>query len=218
MRYKVFFAICVLLFGTFSIVEAQTVEFRLETTDTSGSVIDTINVGEEFVLSVFTRQSEFVGAPERGGLFSAFLDVSYDASLASIAGSVQHGPSFQAITNADLDEVGLLDNVGGGISNLPFVRDSELLLWSLLMQADDEGLLSLVGSASNVLLFEVVTFDTPSRLSPDLRFGRADLTIVPEPSGFALLLVGWLTCFRRFAPSRRWPRTSERTMKCHLWS
>ena len=201
MRYKVFFAICVLLFGTFSIVEAQTVEFRLETTDTSGSVIDTINVGEEFVLSVFTRQSEFVGAPERGGLFSAFLDVSYDASLASIAGSVQHGPSFQAITNADLDEVGLLDNVGGGISNLPFVRDSELLLWSLLMQADDEGLLSLVGSASDSVLFEVLTFDSGF---PDVStFGRTDLTIVPEPSGFALLLVGWLTCFRRFAPSRR---------------
>lgn len=197
MSYKIFFAFCVMLLGTFSRVDAEVVEFRLETTDTSGSVIDTINVGEQFVLSVLTKTSE------EDGVFAGYLDVTYDDSLASVVGSVDHDDEYPNGKNAELDQAGLLNNVGSFTINAP-LGNSERHLWSLLMQADNEGVLNLVGSESlDYPEYEVLVFGLDVPIEPtDITFGSASLTIVPEPSGLPLLLLGCVCCFRYLAPSR----------------
>ncbi len=204
MSSKFFFSLCVVVLGLASITNAQIVEFRLETTDIDGNVIDSIEDGNQFVLTAFTRQSDFAGAPEDGGVFAGYLNVSYDDSLISIAGSVEHGPNYQVGTNADLDTVGLLGDVGGFTSMTEPFGASELQLWSLLMNADSQGELSFVSSESLVLpQFEVLVFGSDERVEAgDIAFGSTTLTIVPEPNSMALMLLGLVGCLRQIAPSR----------------
>ena len=200
MRYKVFSTLCVMMFGTVSFVEAQVVEFRLETTDNSGSVIDTINQGEQFLLTAFGQQIDFgTDSPEDSGIFAAYMDVSFDASLASVAGSVEFNPDYPNGMNAEFDQVGLIDNVGSIAGTLNRTGESEIQLWSLLMLANDAGNLEFASSESGVVpVFEVLVFPRSGPVDPsDITFGSTSLTIVPEPSSLFLLLMGWLCGLRR---------------------
>jgi len=204
MSFKILFAFCAILLGTVSVAGAQIVEFRLETTDASGSVIDTINVGEQFVLSVFTKQSDFGGAPEDGGVFAGYLDVAYDGALASVSGSVEYGSIYIEGKNAELGQDGLLDNVGSFSMSTEPLGGAERQLWSLLMQANSAGELNFVGSESlKYPEYDVLVYGNNAPVDAgDIAFGSTSLTIVPEPSALALLLLGLMGCLRYFAPTR----------------
>lgn len=196
--------------------QAQVVTFRLETTDLSGTPIDTVNVGDEFLLQTYTQHvGGYVGTPEEGGVFAGYLDVAYDETLASVAGDIVHGPLYQNGMNGDF-AAGLLDNIGGfsssgeqGIGMDP-IGPGEQLLFSLLMKADEAGDLTFSSSESLVYpAYDVLVYGlneaVPARdidfglAALRLDFGSATLNVqaVPEPSAFALLAIGFVFVMRR---------------------
>lgn len=209
----VFFAIAFLVPSD---AQAQVVTFRLETTDLSGSAVDTVNVGDEFLLQAYAQHvGGYVGTPEEGGVFAGYLDVDYDDSLASVAGDIVHGPLYQNGKNGDF-AAGLIDNIGGfsssgelGIGIDP-IGPGEQLLFSLLMRAEAAGDLTFTSSESlEYPQYDVLVYGLDEAIpAREIDFGLAALRLdfgsatvnvqaVPEPSAFALLAIGIVSVIRR---------------------
>lgn len=98
---------------------SQVVQFRLETTDTNGTPVDSITVGEEFLLKTYTQHVGGFESATNSGVFAGCLDISYDASLASVAGSSEDGPMYSNVRSGDLSVPGLMDNIGRVSSSGP---------------------------------------------------------------------------------------------------
>ena len=208
MRY-VHLMIAVALATSFSANSfAQIVQFRLETTDTSGNAIDSVNVGEPFLLQTFVQQ---VGAfqassPDDAGVFAAYLDVNYEAELASVSGSVNYSPTYSNGKSGVLSP-GFMDNIGAFASSedplsLPVPAGAEeQFLFSVPMTADSIGDLIFVGSESLTYpQYEVLVWTSlepvPAQeidfgdASLRIDFGSTSLSVVPEPSGLGSLALG----------------------------
>jgi hypothetical protein len=197
---------------------SQVVQFRHQTTDLNGVPIDSVLVGEQFLLQTYTQHVGGYDLPEKAGVFAGYLDISYDPQLASVAGDIEHAPLYRNVVNGDLSVPGLLDNIGGVSSSgasgygLDPIGPDEQLLFTLPMRADSEGELLFVGSESlEYPMYDVLVYATivpvPAR---DIDFGEEDLRIsfgrvtlnvqaVPEPSSCLLFALGvvMLTRFRR---------------------
>ena len=190
---------------------SQVVQFRHQTTDLNGVPIDSVLVGEQFLLQTYTQHVGGYDLPEEAGVFAGYLDISYDPQLASVAGDIEHAPLYSNGKNGDLSVPGLLDNIGG-FDGLHHIGPDEQLLFTLPMRADSEGELLFVGSESlEYPMYDVLVYGkdvpVPAR---DIDFGEEDLRIsfgrvtlnvqaVPEPSSCLLFALGvvMLTRFRR---------------------
>lgn len=94
--------------------EGQTdlVQMRFEIKDTSAASLDSADVGDSFVLDVFVQDLRPDSVPDRG-VFSAFLDIFYDAPLVSISGPITFGPDFSALQDQpDTTTPGEIQDVG----------------------------------------------------------------------------------------------------------
>lgn len=188
--------------------QAQVVEFRFDTTNLAGDHVDTVLVGEEFFLEIYTQHVSGFVSETNAGVFAGYLDVAYDSSLASLAGAVVHSETYANVTSADLSVAGLLNNIGGisssgelGVGLDPTGRD-EFLLVSVPFRADAVGTIAFVGSESlsypqhDVLIYgenePLLAKNDDSGLA-DLRlaFGSATLNVmaVPEPSSKGILVI-----------------------------
>ena len=200
------FPIC-LLFAAVSSGWTQVVTFRLETTDLSGTPIDSIDTGEEFYLNTYTQHVNGYVSSDNSGVYAGFLDIAYDESLGSVAGDIGHGSMYSNFKSGDLSMPGLMDNVGGvsssGLGGLgidPIGLDEQFLL-AVRMRADSPGNLSFVGSESlsyphhDVLVYGL---DVPVPAN-EVDFGAADVRIdfgattlairpVPEPA-FSMVMI-----------------------------
>ena len=143
------------------------VNFRLDVTSEEGSPIDEVREGDRFVLRGFVEDLRV--QPE--GVFAAFLDVSYDANLATaIEDIVIHDP-FVTDQSGDRLE-GLLDEVGGTQFITP-VDGGEKLLFSVVMLADAPGMLEFNANRDNMLspLHDVVLNNTEQPVrNEDIQF------------------------------------------------
>lgn len=104
------------------------VRFRLETTSPTGEPIDSVVVGEAFVLHVYVQDIR----DNPSGLFAAYLDVLYDSSLVAVDGEVEYSADFAFPDPAggNTDRPGIVDEVGA-ISGLAPPGGEELLLLSV---------------------------------------------------------------------------------------
>lgn len=198
----------VLIFSS-SFAVSQVVTFRLEATDLAGEPIDSITVGEEFILQTYTQQvGGFAGDPEDGGVFAGYLDITYDSDLAAVTGEINHATLMSNGKSGDLS-AGFMDNIGGfGSSEDPLAipvppGPGESPLFSVPMQATAVGNLTFTGSESlEYPVYDVLVYGldvpVPAR---DIDFGSADVRIdfgslslsvqpVPEPTGLALGAIG----------------------------
>lgn len=135
------------------------VTFNIITTDLSGTPISTIEVGEEFILRVTTQDTQDIPTPPGGfGVFAGFLDVEFDSSLASLAGSLEFGESYSNQQQGDTSVAGIIDEVGA-FANLTPLGTDEIELFSVRMQADLPGTLTITsnpadgGAAVDVLVY-----------------------------------------------------------------
>ena len=188
---------------------SQVVRFRHQTTDLDGNPVDFVTVGDEFLLQTYTQHVGGFQSAANAGVYAGYLDISYDPSMATVSGAIEHGPLYSNGKNGDLSVAGLLDNIGGfsssgedGLGLDPIGLD-EHLLFSLPMRAEAVGELWLVGSESLLYpYFDVLVygenFPVPAK---DIDFGEADLRIdfgavaltvrpVPEPSSYLLFALG----------------------------
>gem|GEM_PF-2955701 len=203
------YTMAAILLGTAS-ANAQVVTFRLETTDVDGNPVESIQAGNQFLLNAYTQQVGGVEDVNFAGVFAGYMDISYDESLASIVGPVEHSEIYSNGKQADLSMPGLMNNIGGfsssadGLLALPVPPGiDEQFLFSVPMSATAPGLLEFASADSGESpQFDVLVWNLDQPLSArDIDFGDADLRIqfggaslniepVPEPTGAALGLIG----------------------------
>lgn len=154
------------------------VSFRLELTDTSGTPIDTVTVGDEFVLNAYVQDIR----AEPQGVYSAYLDVAYDGSLASAVSAIavsddfRNGPSGSVVS-------GLFDEVGGVSPATSPTGAPERLVFEVTLQADAAGELTFTSNETEVLpMHDVTVFPTITLTSDEMDFGSASLTIQEAPA------------------------------------
>ncbi len=153
------------------------VVFRLEVTDTSGTPITSVDVGDEFLLKVYVQDLR----DEPHGVFGAFLDVVYNGLLVSVNGVLQFNetayPNGQA---GSLATAGLIDEAGA-LSNLKRLGGGEFLVWSLPMKAIGAGIATFTADPADVLPdHDVLLYDLDQAVSSDdIGYGSITLTIHP---------------------------------------
>ena len=194
-RFHSTFAVSIFLLFTCTSAWSQIVEFRLETTDLAGNPVGTVSVGDDFLFTAYTSHVSGFSDPADAGVFSAFIDVSYDGGLASTTGPIDHALRFSTATSGNLSN-GLIDDAGGLATDpgsVPGpVGPTEQLVFSVPFRADAPGALDFIGSGSGDQLFApVLVFGVNTTIDPaDVDFGSVSLTVVPEPSGMIIFVFG----------------------------
>jgi len=203
-----------ILSGTFSYA-GVIVEFRMDATDVGGNVLDFLTVDQDFNLNVYTRD---VRDSARGGVFAAYMDVTYDPSTFQIAGPVKFGDLYGNGKRQDLTTTGILNDIGAFSSGLPGqspfapIGIGEHLVFSVPLKAIQAGEFAFIGSAAMTLGLDVLVFgeNAPTRpeeidfnsnanarsLARDVNPGAVaysafsgSVVAVPEPSSFVLLAI-----------------------------
>ena len=178
--------------------EGEEFQFRvdvnaIEGDNSTGNIIDQVNVGDTFRLSVYVQDLRGVDA---FGVFSAYADVTYDSTLVSIAqgATVQHAAPFDDGKFGDLSAPGLI-NDAGGFDTSGTGDGAEQLLFHLDLVADAGGQVTFqTDPADNLPLREFLSHESADPI-PDssILYGSTQLTIVDDQApadlaGFAQAL------------------------------
>lgn len=151
------------------------VRFRLETTDTSGTPITSINAGESFVLSAYVQDISDI---PRDGVFAAYLDVLYPENLVAVNGTFVYGESYPNGKSGSAATAGVLDEVGAfdGVNPL---GETERLVFSITMRAEAGGTATFSSNAADDSpARDVLLFNANDPVAPDqIIFGSTTLTI-----------------------------------------
>jgi cyclophilin family peptidyl-prolyl cis-trans isomerase len=129
------------------VAEPVVVQFRLEVTK-GGQPLSANNLvknGDQILLSAFVDDIRVLDNPAQGGVFSAYLDVLYDSSIASVAGSLTFGDVFTEVSGGDTSVPGIIDGAGAFSGRLSPIGQGERLLWTLPLDIIGSGTLTFVG-------------------------------------------------------------------------
>ncbi|MCP4195300.1 MAG: tandem-95 repeat protein [Planctomycetaceae bacterium] len=143
----------------------QLMTYRLKLTDTDGNLINAAIAGEEFLLQVYVEdlRTDALNA----GVFSAYLDITYDDNAVSVNGDVEFSSNFQNVQFSDLNTAGLIDDTGATADTTP-LGSGEFLLMSIPMIADGSGNAEFTADpADNLPSRETTLHGLGVGLSPD---------------------------------------------------
>ena len=113
----------------------QEIRIRLATADLEGVPISTVSPGDEFLIQVFVQDIQ----PNAKGVFAAYLDVTYDPSLVSVAvPSIVYSDPYENGQSGNLTVPGLIDEAGA-FAGFTQTGAAERLLFSVRMVADRAG-------------------------------------------------------------------------------
>ncbi|MCH5378007.1 MAG: Ig-like domain-containing protein, partial [Planctomycetes bacterium] len=155
------------------------VRFRLETTDESGAAMSQFALGETFYLNVYASDLRFLGA----GIFSAYVDVTYDAAGLATAGDFEFGSMFPLVHTGDRLTAGVLNEVGGVYGSTPGDTDEQLLFRVPFTAASAGAFTFQADAADNLPASEVTLFGVDGALPADkIRFDTATVTVVSVDS------------------------------------
>lgn len=181
---------------------AGDLQARFEFTDLAGTPVQALQAGSDFLLRMHVR--DIRSSPQ--GVFQAYFDVNYAASLVSVTGPITHGSSFNlsGSPSGNTSTSGLIDEVGGIDTDQipPSPPGSELLLFSVPFRANNAGTLNVTADLADVSARQILFFDTVSgtRLS-DIDFvgGTIEITaggiVVSPTSGLVTTEAGGTATF-----------------------
>jgi hypothetical protein len=125
------------------------VDFRIQTSDLTGTAITAASVGQPFLLQVFVDD---LRAPfPLSGVGAGYLDVLYDLGFVSIAGDVIPGNDYLNAASGDASLPGLIDEAGGFQTGLLPLGPDEVLLFSVPMTANAIGTATFKGDPADDL-------------------------------------------------------------------
>ncbi|MGD9635429.1 MAG: Calx-beta domain-containing protein, partial [Pirellulales bacterium] len=141
-------------------VGGKSVAMSVIATDLVGSPITQITVGSDFLLQAIvqdTRNPPFAGG---GGLFSAYLNVSYDSGLATIPqpATVNFDPFFSILRTFDATTPGLIVGAGASANTFPGPGNAPQDLWSVLVHASAAGVVSFTPSFDTIAGHDVALY------------------------------------------------------------
>lgn len=172
---------------------------HLEAVDLFGDPISEISAGSDFELRVFVEDVRTTSEiPDVFGVFSAYVGVPFDPALISFQpDSVVLEPFFNAPqldTRIDASTPGLV-RAGGATTSVSPPGSDPQLLWSATFRADAVGIVEFgpffEEFSGDPVAAEWLIYARDDALNADnVQFADLELTIVPEPSSAALLLLG----------------------------
>ncbi len=175
---------------------------RLEVDNLLGDPISSIMPGGSFLLKVFAQDDRTTSPiPNSFGVFSAYANVSYDPNFASINGPITFDPFFGLTQFANTSQPGGIDAGGARVSLTP-PGSAEQRVFSVPFHANSAGSELFASSFSNSGDFLVYGYDSNVH-DTEIQFLSTSLTIVPEPSSFALGAICSLLVLARCALRRR---------------
>lgn len=161
------------------------VNVRLEIVDGGGDSVDTLVVGDEFVVRGFV---EDVSVPA-DGVFSAYVDVTYDAALASVSGPIGFDLSpYTGGRSGSTTTDGLIDEVGGTDGLMP-LGGGEFLLFSVPFTATEAGTFTVEGDPADILPLHETSLFGALAVDPSLISFTSDSVEI-------FLWAPWTTCSR----------------------
>lgn len=122
---------------TINITVVRLAQFSVIATNLSGSPITSIQKGQEFFLLARVEDLR----PDATGVQKAFLDVAFDADMATVTGTIEHLGTFTTNPNESAT-AGAIDEVGGESTDTT-LGGSLTNLFRVKMRADETGELSL---------------------------------------------------------------------------
>ncbi len=128
---------------TVTVDGADVAQYRLEAVDSAGNVVTSVAVGESFTLVAYVRDVQ--ETPE--GIFAAFIDVAYPATLASPDGAIVHSSTYPSGTSGTNTTPGLLDEVGG-VDGLTPLGGDEFEVFRQEFTADSPGAILFQSNAT----------------------------------------------------------------------
>jgi hypothetical protein len=148
---------------------------RLQAVNAAGQPVSSVNEGETFFLNVYAADLR----PSGQGVFSAYLDVAYDAAALTAAGPVQFGAGFPNVRAGSTVTPGWLDEIGAVGAAKPDGA-SDPLLATVPFTATAPGQYALQANPADVLPAGQVTLwgiDGPIP-SDKVEYGTANITVV----------------------------------------
>lgn len=129
---------------TITVATLDLVRIRLEAADNSGTPINTLSVGQNFVVNAYVE--DLRQTPQ--GVFAAYLDVIYNADLASVNGPIVYSADFSNGRSGSITTPGLIDEVGAFTQAT--LGGGEALLFSVPFVANSVGTLNLVAEPADI--------------------------------------------------------------------
>lgn len=162
---------------------------RLEIDDFGGHPISSVPVGGDFLLKGFV-QDLHVPPPNFGGVFGAVFDIPYNAGLGTASGPITFG-SFFTILHSGSILPGKVHDVGAYSSSFAAPGQAEQFLFSLQLHAEHAGQMVLNPALSTTPGDDFLIYGFNNAIPAEqINFMPASVTIVPEPSTWALLASG----------------------------
>ena len=151
------------------------VDIGLRFTDTHEAPLTSLSPGNEFILHVYAQDLR----PSPLGVFAAYLDIQWDAALATVTGPIQHTPDYSNGRSGNIKATGgAIDDVGG----FAWMRESgsgQRELLSVSMQVLASGSISFTISAAGLSpAYDTLLFGFNKAVLPDdIHFGSATLNV-----------------------------------------
>jgi len=128
-----------------TVSDADLIQFRMVITDGSGNILSTLLPNQSFQIRVLTK--DLRAAPQ--GVFSAYLDVLYSSTLASVDGAITYGSQFPNVKSGTTTTAGLIDEAGA-VAGFTSGDGSELLVFSVPMKVTGSGTFTVTGEMADV--------------------------------------------------------------------
>lgn len=128
-----------------TVSDSDLVQFRILITDTNGTALTSLLPNQSFQIRVLTR--DIRSAPQ--GVFSAYLDVLYPSSLATVDGAITYGSQYPNVKAGTTSTAGLIDEAGA-VAGFTSGDGSELLLLTIPMKATAAGTFAVTGETADV--------------------------------------------------------------------
>ncbi|MGD9720938.1 MAG: Calx-beta domain-containing protein [Pirellulales bacterium] len=153
-------------------------------TDLAGNPITQIPAGSDFLLQSIV---EDIRVPEvtGGGLFSAYLNVSYDSGLATIPqpATFSFDPFFSILHTYDASLPGQIVGAGASATTFPGPGNDPQDLWTVLVHAEAGGVVNFTPSFDTIPGHDVVLYGEFDAITePQIDFVGAALTITENPT------------------------------------
>ncbi|MBX3422361.1 MAG: tandem-95 repeat protein [Pirellulaceae bacterium] len=173
-----------------------TADFDIVVTDLSGQPIDTVALGSRFQVRAYIQDVR--GAGSDRGLFTAYMDMLYNASLVSPVLSSTNDPNlgflvsfaepYTDVREGDIRVPGIVNEIGAQVSNLGApVGSGRFLLYTITMTANALGTATFIADPADIAPFhDTLTYLPPEVVTPDrIRYGFDQVQIVASGSSGA---------------------------------
>ncbi len=189
----------VLCFAADALASPLVMKLSFAVTDMAGHSISSIGVGQTFELVAIGQDlTNPPPPPQQQGVFSAFIDSTYDSSKALIEPSavLTTIAPFAKIHGGDYHTPGQISRIGVITGSFLGPGNFAEPMWSVPVTAVGAGTIVFTPQFDPVSGDDDLVFSSHAPLSADqIEFVPASLTITPEPGGLALAcaaVAAWL--------------------------